>query len=73
MRKVSSNSRQVKSIRKEDLSSAVASEEELMGLDARIELIQALIPLGLQAVEEELQKEGYDGYVRLFETSKAAK
>lgn len=32
-------------------------ETELKDLDVRIELIQALIPLGLEAVEEELQKE----------------
>ncbi len=60
MKKISANSRQVKSIGKESLDDAVALEaleEELKGIDARIELIQALIPLGLEAVEEELQKE----------------
>ena len=31
--------------------------EESSGLDSRLELIQWLIPLGLKAVEEELQRE----------------
>ena len=38
-------------------SAAVAVEAELNGLDARVELIQALIPLGLEAVQELLQQE----------------
>jgi hypothetical protein len=32
-------------------------QEEVETLDSRFELIQILIPLGLKAVEEELQKE----------------
>ena len=57
MKKVTSNSREVKLIQKEDLTPATVVEQELQTLDMRIELIQALIPLGLEAVEEELQKE----------------
>ena len=57
MKKVTSNSREVKLIQKEDLTPVTVVEQELQTLDMRIELIQALIPLGLEAVEEELQKE----------------
>jgi len=38
-------------------SAAPAAEAELAALDSRVELIQALIPLGLQAVNELLQQE----------------
>ena len=57
MKKVTSNSREVKLIQKEDLTPVTVVEQELQTLDMRIELIQALIPMGLEAVEEELQKE----------------
>ena len=36
---------------------AVPAEVELNGLDSRVALIQALIPLGLEAVNELLQQE----------------
>lgn len=57
MKKVSSNSREVKCIRKEDFAPSTLLEEDLKSLDMRIELIQALIPLGLEAIAEELQNE----------------
>ena len=38
-------------------SAALAAEAELNALDSRVELIQALIPLGLEAVNELLQQE----------------
>jgi putative transposase len=38
-------------------AAAVATEAELNALDSRVELIQALIPLGLEAVQELLQQE----------------
>ncbi|MDP6526895.1 MAG: transposase [Arenicellales bacterium] len=57
MKKVSPNSREVKSIKQVDFASTPVFEEELNALDIRIELIQALIPLGLEAVAEELQNE----------------
>ena len=57
MKKVSSNSPEVKFIRKEDSASSTVLEENLKALDMRIELIQALIPLGLEAVAEELRNE----------------
>jgi len=57
MKKVSLNSREVKPIQQEECTSIPPVEESLQGLDTRIELIQALIPLGLEAVAEELQNE----------------
>lgn len=57
MKKVSPNSPQVKTVLKEDLSPVNALEAELLALDVRIALIQALIPLGLEAVAETLQQE----------------
>lgn len=57
MKKVLPNPSEVKSIDKEDVNLAPALEEDLQGLDMRIALIQALIPLGLEAVSEELQNE----------------
>ncbi|MDP7453535.1 MAG: transposase [Arenicellales bacterium] len=57
MKKVSPNSREVKCIKKAEFAPASALEEELNALDVRIAVIQALIPLGLQAVAEELTDE----------------
>ena len=57
MKKVSSNAPEVKPIEKENFTSPPLLEEDLSALDTRIELIQALIPLGLEAVAEELQNE----------------
>ncbi len=57
MKKVSSNAPKVKPIEKENFTSRALLEEDLSALDTRIELIQALIPLGLEAVAEELQNE----------------
>ncbi|MCZ6635911.1 MAG: IS256 family transposase [bacterium] len=57
MKKVSSNVPEVKPIEKENFTSPPLLEEDLSALDTRIELIQALIPLGLEAVAEELQNE----------------
>lgn len=57
MKKVSSNALEVKPIEKENFTSPPLLEEDLSALDTRIELIQALIPLGLEAVAEELQNE----------------
>ena len=57
MKKVSSNAPEVKPIEKENFTSPPLLEEDLSELDTRIELIQALIPLGLEAVAEELQNE----------------
>ena len=57
MKKVSSTPLEVKPIEQESLTSSPLLEESLKALDMRIELIQALIPLGLEAVAEELQKE----------------
>ena len=57
MKKVSPNSPKVKSLQKQDFTPATSGEEDLKSLDMRIALIQALIPLGLDAVAEELQKE----------------
>lgn len=57
MKKVSSNSPEVKPISKEDFTPSTPLEEDLKHLDMRIALIQALIPLGLEAVSEELQRE----------------
>jgi putative transposase len=42
---------------KRNRSAAVVAAAELNALDARVELIQALIPLGLDAVQELLQQE----------------
>ena len=42
---------------KQSRAAAVAAEAELNALDSRVELIQALIPLGLEAVQELLQQE----------------
>ena len=42
---------------KRSAPAAVAAEVELNALDTRVELIQALIPLGLEAVQELLQQE----------------
>jgi len=57
MKKVSSNSPQVKLVEKEDFAPANVLEADQQALDMRIALIQALIPLGLEAVCEELQRE----------------
>ena len=57
MKKVSPNSREVKCIKKAEFAPTSALEEELNALDVRIAVIQALIPLGLQAVAEELTDE----------------
>lgn len=57
MKKVSTNSPEVKPIQEETFPSGAVLETELKALDMRIELIQALIPLGLEAVAEELQNE----------------
>ena len=57
MKKVSHNPPKVKAIHKDDATSHTPLEEEMSALDMRIELIQALIPLGLDAVAEELQNE----------------
>ena len=42
---------------KRSAPAAVAAEAELNALDTRVELIQALIPLGLEAVQDLLQQE----------------
>ena len=42
---------------KRGCSAAVVAEAELDRLDSRVELIQALIPLGLEAVNDLLQQE----------------
>ena len=57
MQKVSPNPTEVKPIEQESFTSSPVLEESLKALDTRIELIQALIPLGLEAVAEELKKE----------------
>ncbi|MDA0740223.1 MAG: IS256 family transposase [Nitrospirae bacterium] len=57
MKKVSSNPLEVKPIDQESFRLSSPLEEALKALDMRIELIQALIPLGLEAVSEELQNE----------------
>ena len=57
MKKVLHNPPKVKTIHKDDATSDTPFEEELGTLDTRIALIQALIPLGLDAVAEELQEE----------------
>ena len=57
MKKVSHKAPKVKAIHKEASTPETPREEELGALDTRIALIQALIPLGLDAVAEELQEE----------------
>ena len=57
MKKVSHKAPKVKAIHKDDATPETPLEEELDALDTRIALIQALIPLGLDAVAEELQEE----------------
>lgn len=57
MKKVASNAREVKLIQKEDFTPSSQLEQDLQSLDMRIEMIQALIPLGLEAVAKELQTE----------------
>ena len=57
MKKVSHKTPKVKAIHKDDATSHTPLEAEMSALDMRIELIQALIPLGLDAVAEELQNE----------------
>ena len=57
MKKVSHKAPKVKAIHKDDATPETPLEEELGALDTRIALIQALIPLGLDAVAEELQNE----------------
>ena len=57
MKKVSHKAPKVKAIHKDDATPQTPLEEELSALDTRIALIQALIPLGLDAVAEELQNE----------------
>ena len=47
MKKVSSHATEVKSNEKDIFTSTPLHEEDLSALDTRIELIQALIPLGL--------------------------
>ena len=47
----------VKVIEKRKLTQKMLTELRIESLDTRVSLIQALIPLGLKAVEEELQKE----------------
>ena len=57
MKKVSHKAPKVKAIHKDDATSQTPPQEEMTALDTRIALIQALIPLGLDAVAEELQSE----------------
>ena len=57
MKKVSHKAPKVKAIHKDDKTPDTSTEEERDALDTRIALIQALIPLGLDAVAEELQRE----------------
>ena len=57
MKKVSHKAPKVKAIHKEASTPQTPREEELDALDTRIALIQALIPIGLDAVAEELQNE----------------
>ena len=57
MKKVSHNAPKVKTIHQAEATPETRREEELGALDTRIALIQALIPLGLDAVAEELQNE----------------
>ncbi len=48
---------QSQGIHKDDATSDTPIQAEMTALDMRMELIQALIPLGLEAVAEELQNE----------------
>ncbi|MYD46850.1 MAG: hypothetical protein F4W92_10900 [Gammaproteobacteria bacterium] len=57
VKKVSHKASKVKTICKETSTPQTPREEELGTLDTRITLIQALIPIGLDAVAEELQEE----------------
>ena len=57
IKKVSHKAPKVKAIHKDDATPQTPLEEELSALDTRIALIQALIPLVLDAVAEELQIE----------------
>ena len=57
MKKVPSNLREVKLNTDAGLTSVMDLEEALSELDVRVALIQALIPLGLEAVKEVLQGE----------------
>ena len=57
MKKVPSNLREVKSNRDAGVTSGAVLGEALEDVDVRVALIQALIPLGLDAVEEVLQQE----------------
>ncbi len=47
----------VKAIQQTYITPQTPLEEELSALDTRVALIQALIPLGLDTVAEELQEE----------------
>ena len=57
MKKVPSNLREVKLSTDAGLTSGMDLEEAVSELDVRVALIQALIPLGLEAVKEALQGE----------------
>ena len=57
MKKVSHKAPKVKAIHKDDKTPQTPTQEELDARDTRIALIQALIPIGLDAVAEELQNE----------------
>ncbi len=57
MKKVSHKAPKVKAIHKDDKTPDPSREEELDAPFTRIALIQALIPIGLDAVAEELQRE----------------
>ena len=57
MNNVSHKAPKVKAIHKETSTPETPTEAERDALDTRIALIQALIPLGLDAVAEELQRE----------------
>ena len=50
MKKVAYKTPKVKTIHKDDVTSQTPLEEEMSTWDMRIELIPALIPLGLDAV-----------------------
>ena len=50
MKKVSHKAPKVKAIHKDDKTPQSPTQEELDALDTRIALIQALIPIGLDAV-----------------------
>ena len=67
MKKVPSNLREVKLNTDAGLTSVMDLEEALSELDVRVALIQALIPLGLEAVKEVLQGE-VNGFGRARKT-----